>query len=401
MNENWEKREENRTDAAGEVPEDSLAQKAEPARREEDAIGQDTPPEMPRDTRPPMPENQGKVALLRARRKKQDGAGKAIGISLISLSLATIVLLAILLGLIVSVAFSVRGLLRPASARTHPPEGTFSVISVKGDIFEQGTDALGVNDPSYHHKSTISYIEKLAENENDRGILLYLDTPGGGVYESDELYRALAHYHEETGRPIWAYMARTCASGGYYVSMAAQKLYANYNTTTGSIGVYIALTDVSGLYGKLGVETVLVRSGDNKGVGVPGVEITDAQREVYQSSVDESYERFIDLIEQGRGMEREEAYRLSDGRTYTANQALQQGLVDEVTDWEQALSDFEKETEAEAFYPSFSRQSSLGRILSGVLGNLPQGETEAVLSRVEALPQGVPLAYAPELAGAY
>ncbi len=319
-------------------------------------------------------------------------------LALIALSMAVVVLLALILGALASAGLSLGQLVRPAGGGAAPPSGSFSVIRIQGEIASQGSGALGINDPSYHHAATLAYIKSLAESENDQGILLYMNTPGGGVYESDEIYRALMDYREKTGRPVWAYMARTCASGGYYICMGAEKLLANYNTTTGSIGVYIALTDTSRLYGKLGIQTVLVRSGENKGVGTPGVAITQEQRDIFQATVDESYERFVQLIVEGRQMPRQEVLPLADGRIYTASQALENGLVDELTEWDGALEVFEKETGATAYYPNFSRQTWLGSLISDVLGSLPQGENEAAFQRAEALPQGVPLAYAYELA---
>ena len=329
---------------------------------------------------------------------RQKPRRQAMEVSLLSLSLATVVLLALLLGSILAVALTLRGLLQPGTPSVNPPAGSFSVITIQGDIFQSSSDALGISESGYQHGATVEYVKQLAKNDEDKGILLRMNTPGGGVYESDELYRALEAYHEETGRPVWAYMGQVCASGGYYICMGAQHIMANYNTTTGSIGVYIALTDTSGLYEMFGVETVLVRSGEYKGTGVPGTPITDDQRAVYQSSVDESYARFLDVVEKGRGMGYDEAHSLADGRTYTAQQALDNGLVDELGEWETILNNFKEETGAKPYYPSFSRQTVLGSLLSDVLGGLPQNEAESVFSRVEALPQGVPLAYAPELA---
>lgn len=329
-----------------------------------------------------------------ARKKRRRPAETA----LMALSLATVVLLALLVIVLGAVAMGVYGFTSPKGGHASPPSGSFSVVSVQGTIAQSSTDAFGVESGSYQHKATVEYIKSLTKNEGDKGILLYLDTPGGSLYESDELYRALAAYHEETGRPIWAYMASTCASGGYWASMAAQHLVANYNTTTGSIGVYIALTDTSGLYEKLGVDTVLVRSGSNKGVGTAGVPITEKQRAVYQESVDEGYERFVQLVAQGRGMQEDEARALSDGRTYTAKQALAKGLVDELSDWDAALEAFKEESGGTAYYPSFGGGNALSGLLGEVKAALPQGEAEAILSRAEKLPQGVPLVYAPELA---
>ncbi len=323
---------------------------------------------------------------------------KGLELALIALSTAILVLLAILLSVLAAAVFGLNQWLQPAAVGAAPPAGSFSVIRIQGSITSGGGDALGISEPSYHHKATLEYIRQLADDENDKGILLYMNTPGGGVYESDEIYRALEAYREKTGRPVWAYMAKTCASGGYYICMAAEKLLANYNTTTGSIGVYVSLTDVSGLYSKLGIETVLIRSGDNKGMGTPGVPVTEEQRAVLQSSVDESFARFVELIVKGRDMPRSEVLPLADGRTFTASQALEAGLIDGTGEWEATLDEFEETTGARPYYPNFSSQTYLGYLLSGVMESLPKSDTEAALDAAEALPQGVPMAYAYELA---
>lgn len=97
----------------------------------------------------------------------------------------------------------------------------------------------------------MNYIDELMDDSNNKGILLYVDSPGGTVYESEELYQKLKEYKETTKRPIWDYMAHYAASGGYMVSMASDKIYANSNTTTGSIGVIMSGYDMSGLYKSL------------------------------------------------------------------------------------------------------------------------------------------------------
>lgn len=278
------------------------------------------------------------------------------------------------------------------SVTTNAPADTFSVVYVVGTIQNTGSSS-----GTYQHQATVDYINTLAKNEGDKGILLYMDTGGGTMYESDEVYRALANYTATTGRPVWAYMASTCASGGYYICMAADKLVANYNTTTGSIGVYIALTDTSGLYDKLGVRTVLVRSGENKGIGVTGTEITPENEAVYQSMVDESYETFLGLVAKGRNMDIATARPLADGRPYTANQALENGLVDELSDWDTTLEDFKTLTGVSPFYTHFSQATGFSSLFGEVADALPRGENETLYrmaQELEELPYGVPMVYA-------
>lgn len=327
--------------------------------------------------------------------KKQKA--RSTEMAVVAMAVAVVVFVAVLSFAVLSLVFGVKGMLTPSAMRTNPPAGTYSVVPIVGTIQNVGGDSLGVNEPSYKHGATVAYIKQLAQDEGNKGILLYMNTGGGGVYESDEVYRALMDYKEQTGRPVWAYMATTCASGGYYICMAADYITANYNTTTGSIGVYIALTDTSELYGNIGVETVLIRSGENKGVGTEGVPITEEQREVYQSIVDESYDRFVELIVQGRGMAASKVREVGDGRPYTASQALKLDLIDEVGDWETAQAAFAEHTGAGGYVPSFSQRTPLGRILGEVQDMLPRSDAEVVEEMAVVHQNGVPMMYAPGL----
>lgn len=316
---------------------------------------------------------------------------------IVSIGLAILAGVIALIVAIVVLASSFQSLFTPAPRNNTPPDNTFAIINVIGTIQNASGGAFGMNEPSYNHGATINFIRQLADNPGNKGILLYMNTGGGGVYESDEVYRELMAYREKTGRPIWAFMGQTCASGGYYISMAAEKLVASYNTTTGSIGVYLALTDTSGLYDKLGIRTVLIRTGDKKGVGTNGVPITEEQSAVYQSIVDENFDRFVELVALGRGMTEAEVRKLADGRPYTANQAIANGLIDELGAWEATRDAFKELTGAESFTPNFSYRTPIGSLLGEISNMLPRADTDAQLALADELPVGVPLAWAPGL----
>lgn len=335
--------------------------------------------------------------LMPERTAKKRRRTRPIEVVMVAMVLVMLVFLGILAFSLQSLASGFTGLFTPEARNTNPPANTFSVITVIGTIQNAGGNSLGMNEPSYMHGSTLSYIKQLTADSGNKGILLYMNTGGGGIYESDEVYRALMTYREETGRPVWAYMATSCASGGYYICMAAERLIANYNTTTGSIGVYITLVDSSAMYEGMGVKTILIRSGDNKGIGVEGTVITTEQQAVYQSMVDESYERFVELVMDGRGMKEAKVRELADGRPYTAAQALENGLVDELGDWEGAVKAFEEHTGVGGFMPSFSQSTPIGNLLGGLEDALPKGDAEVLDDMVNSLPTGVPLAYAPGL----
>ncbi len=226
-----------------------------------------------------------------------------------------------------------------------PQDRYIAVVEVLGTIQEETTDLLYTSG-TYLHTTTIEYIDDLIYDPENRGILLYVDSPGGTVYESEELYLKLMEYKKETKRPIWVYMAHYAASGGYMISMAGDKIYANPNTTTGSIGVIMSGYDLTGLYEKLGVEYFSITSGEYK----DSSDMTDEQIEIYQSQVDECYERFVEIVKDGRNMSEKKVKQLADGRTYTAKQALKHGLIDEIALYEDMKDAMRKEFGYTEFY---------------------------------------------------
>ena len=129
-------------------------------------------------------------------------------------------------------------------------------------------------------------------------------------------------------------MASQACSGGYYISMAADKIYANRNTWTGSIGVIISSTNLKGLYDKLGIKEIDITSGTNKAMGSPGIDMTEEHRKILQSLVDEAYEQFAGVVAEGRKMDINTVKPIADGRIYSAKQALDLGLIDNVDSYE-------------------------------------------------------------------
>jgi len=275
-----------------------------------------------------------------------------------------------------------------------PVSRSFSVIRIDGSI----VGARSFGDAGYDHRATINYIRDLMDNPHDRGILLYMNTPGGTVYHSDELYLTLLRYKEETGRPVHVYMSEVCASGGYFIAMAADHIMANRITMTGSLGVISTMLDTSELFDTIGIRTIVVDSGEHKATGVMGTEVTPQQRAVMQAMIDEYYDLFVELISTGRNMDESIVRGLADGRIYTARQALDLGLIDKIGNWSEALSDFERLTGAPAFYPNLTADASfMGQLFAQAANFFSRNEREIGLSGIDALPRGVPLAIAPEL----
>lgn len=230
-----------------------------------------------------------------------------------------------------------------------PDEDFIGLVEVKGDIL-QGYDESYYYDyygSYYDHEWTLEYIDQLIDSYENKGILLYVDSSGGGVYESDELYLKLLKYKEETGRPVWTYMAAQACSGGYYISMASDRIYCNRNGMTGSIGVIMTLADYTEFMDKVGISEDNITSGKNKAMGSGSESLTQEQKDIFQSVVDETYDQFVDVVASGRNMTKEEVRKIGDGRVYTPKQALELNLIDEIATYDEMVKEFEEFTGVE------------------------------------------------------
>lgn len=172
----------------------------------------------------------------------------------------------------------------------------------------------------------VRLIRTAARDSQVKAILLRVNSPGGSVIGSDEIYHAL----RQAGKPVVVYMGELAASGGYYVSMAGDHIVAHPNTLTGSIGVISEFTNIQGLYDKLGIQSNVVKSGENKDFGNPAAPFTEEDKKLWQAVIDETYEGFVKIIADNRGMTVEQVKQLADGRVYTGQQALALKLVDQL-----------------------------------------------------------------------
>ncbi len=271
-----------------------------------------------------------------------------------------------------------------------PSKDYIAIVRVEGTIQQQMETDMFSTVSGYQHTTTMEYIDRLMEDKNNKGILLYVDSPGGTVYESEELYLKLEEYKKNSGRPIWAYMAHYAASGGYMASLTADKIYANQNTVTGSIGVIMAGYDLTGLYEKLGIRYVSIASGVNK----DSSKMTDEQIAIYQSQVDESYRSFVDKVEKGRGMSEETVISLSDGRTYTAQQAKANGLIDEISPYEDMKENMSRTFGVNEFYEPESRENMFASLFAKAESLVPKSEAQVLKETAKETESGVLMYYA-------
>lgn len=213
------------------------------------------------------------------------------------------------------------------------------VLVVNGEI-SGSADASN----TYQHGWVLQQVRMMRKDPLNTGMMLYVNSPGGSVFETDELYTELRKYQKKTGRPLYAYFDEMAASGGYYIAASADKIIANKLCTTGSIGVYMGpVIDASRLLTRYGISAEYIKSGRNKAMGNPFTPLTREQREIYQSQIDEYYERFTEIVSQGRKMPIDMVYEIADGRSYTASQALENHLIDRMGNFSQAKKAMKKD----------------------------------------------------------
>ena len=192
---------------------------------------------------------------------------------------------------------------------------------------------------TYDQQYLLDSVEQIMEDHHNQGLILHIDSPGGAVYQIDELYLKLMDYKETTGRPVYAAIESYAASGGYYEACAADKIYANHNAITGSIGVIMGeFIDLSGLLDRLGVNVSYITSGANKSMGNSYQPLTEEQKAIYQYICNEYYDRFVKIVVEGRNLDEGTVRKLADGRIYSASQALQHGLIDGLESFDDTVS---------------------------------------------------------------
>jgi len=186
------------------------------------------------------------------------------------------------------------------------------------------------NDQERHHHHA-------AEDDAVKAVLLRVDSPGGEVLASDEINHAIRSFQTHSRKPVIASMGSLAASGGYYVSVPCRWIVANELTITGSIGVIMETANFEGLLQKVGVEGVVVKSGKYKDVGSPLRKMSDEERGLLQTVMDDVHKQFMEAVAEGRALELTDVQALADGRIFTGRQAKDAKLVDELGNLDDAI----------------------------------------------------------------
>lgn len=197
-----------------------------------------------------------------------------------------------------------------------------ALVSITGQI--ESSDAI------------VRQIRHWADRSDVAAIVIRLDSPGGGVAASQEIFEEIGKARER-GKKVVASFGSVAASGAYYIACAVDTVVANPGSLTGSIGVILQFPVFEGLMDKVGIRLETIRSGEFKDVGNPGRSITPREEEMLQAVIDNTYDQFVDVVAEGRGIGRDSVLGFATGAIFTGEQALELGMVDVLGDYQDAI----------------------------------------------------------------
>ena len=233
----------------------------------------------------------------------------------------------------------------------------------------------------YDSRQIIRDLESMVEDPGIQAIVLRVDSPGGGAAASQEIFEYIRGVQEQ-GVPLVVSMGSVAASGAYYIACTADTIFANPGTLTGSIGVVMSFTNLEGLFGKIGLDFEVIKSGRFKDTGSWSRQMTDAERALLQETIDDIHAQFVEAVAEGRGMEYDAVAALADGRIFSGRQALEAGLVDRLGTLEDAVEVAARmggiEGEPRVQEPVRRNRLTLWDLLSGTASNLLRPEGSSV-----------------------
>jgi protease-4 len=219
-----------------------------------------------------------------------------------------------------------------------------SLVSTSTDRTETVTTGSGeklavveLNGVITSSEDLVRQFKKYRETRSIKGIILRVDSPGGGAVASQEMYQEVKKTRE-SGKPVVVSMGALAASGGYYVSCGATKLVANPGTLTGSIGVISEFLQLQEALGKIGVGVKTIKSGKLKDAGSPMKKMSTEDEQYFQALMDDVHHQFIGVVEAERKLDHKKILSLADGRVFTGKQAVELGLVDTLGSFEDAVT---------------------------------------------------------------
>ncbi|MCD8878888.1 signal peptide peptidase SppA [Staphylococcus kloosii] len=217
-------------------------------------------------------------------------------------------------------------------------------LTLNGEISDESDGGL-FGGSGYDHDAFMKQLDNVKKDKSVKGVLLTINSPGGGTYPSDEIYNKIKQIKKK-GKKVYVHMESLAASGGYYVSAPADKIYAGPQSMVGSIGVIMSNVDYSGLQKKLGVKENVIKSGAHKDILSSSRPMTSDEKNILQSMLKDSFDRFVNIVKDGRHMSEKKVRKLADGRVYSAQQAKENGLIDNIGYQNEAISALKKDIHA-------------------------------------------------------
>lgn len=211
-----------------------------------------------------------------------------------------------------------------------------AIITVDGAI-ASGSGGSVFSTGQLTAEDWIGQIEQATDDPQVKAVVLRVNSPGGAVVASNEMYQALKDLRAANKRLVIS-MGDVAASGGYYIAAAGERIYANADTLTGSLGVIASVSNMEALYDKVGISETVYKSGEFKDIGSPMREPTAEENAIWDALIDQAYNGFVDVIAEGRGLPRETVLQIADGRIYTGKQALDLKLIDALGNEDDAVA---------------------------------------------------------------
>jgi len=212
--------------------------------------------------------------------------------------------------------------------------------SILPELLEAGKEGVAivrVEGPILDSYETVEELKTFADDPLVKAIVIRIDSPGGGVAPSQEIYNAVKRVRRENNKTVVASMGTVAASGGYYIAVATDRILANPGTLTGSIGVIMQMANFQELLEKIGVKSVVVKTGKFKDLGSPFRPMVEEERQLLESVMNDTLSQFIEAVAEGRSMDTAEVEQLADGRVFTGRQARSVLLIDEIGDLQDAI----------------------------------------------------------------
>ncbi|MGA7443147.1 MAG: signal peptide peptidase SppA, partial [Candidatus Sulfotelmatobacter sp.] len=224
----------------------------------------------------------------------------------------------------------------------------------------------------------VTQLKKFDDDSSIKAIILHVNSPGGGVAASEEIYREVKRIHDEKKKRIVVSIETVGASGAYYVSSASNKIYADNGSIVGSIGVIAEWVNYGDLLKWAKLKSVVFKTGEFKDTGNPTRDLTPAEQAYMQSLIDNMFGQFVQAVADGRGMKFDDVKAIANGKVWTGEQALSMKLIDNVGDFQAVVKDTAKSVgisgEPTLVHPEKDRKTLLDLMLGDVSQYLPNTE---------------------------